>query len=65
MKEEEFEELRMRVRALKQGNQANPVSEMTDEELQLRLTLLGHDGGHGMLSPEELASVRKAVSLEV
>ena len=65
MKEEKFEELLKRVRAMKQGNHANPVSEMNDEELQLRLTLLGYDGGHGMLSPEEIASVRKAVSMEV
>ncbi len=55
----------MRVRVLKQYNQTSPVSKMKDEELNLELVVHRCGGHGGMLSPDEIASLRKAVSLKV
>ena len=62
---EKFEKFLRCVQELKRSKLAARVSQMSDEELQINLTLLGCSGVDGPLAPDELASVRKAVSLNL
>ena len=62
---EKFEKFLRCVQELKRSKLAARVSQMSDEELQIHLALLGCSGINGPLTPEEIASVRKAISLKV
>lgn len=62
MNEEQFENLLRRVRAIRQCRR--PVDQMSDDEIQLELTLRQCGRADGELfSPDEIAAVRKAVSI--
>ena len=55
-----FDELLEHMRLLKKNKLLSSVAQKTDSELGITLGLVG---GNGQMTPAEIASVRKAVSL--